>query len=72
MQTETVPFELSLEQIDSEADYVLLSSWRGILSEHCTLGEARMAYFKAASAEGLGAQLPSIYVRKETCWTPLN
>jgi hypothetical protein len=72
MQIETVPLELSLDQIDSDADYVLLTSWRGILSEHCTLGEARMAYFQAASRQQLGAQLPCIYVRREDSWAPLN
>jgi hypothetical protein len=63
---------MALDEIESEADYVLLSHWRQILSEHFTLGEARVAYFKAAASENLGAQLPVIFARQSDHWIPLQ
>ncbi|HVK59300.1 MAG TPA: hypothetical protein VM735_11000 [Candidatus Kapabacteria bacterium] len=64
--------QLALQEIDSDADYVVFSEKDGVLSEHYTAGEARMSYFKEASGSSLGAQLPRIYQREETHWVPLS
>lgn len=61
-----------LEQIDSEADFVLFSEERGLLSEHYTAGEARMAFFNQAARFSLGEHLPTIYQREEPYWVPLS
>jgi hypothetical protein len=68
MQAAVVP----LEEIESEADFVLYSGNDGLVSEHFTEGEARMAYYKQAAGKALGQQLPIIYERHETVWIPLN
>lgn len=64
--------QLALDQIESEADYVLFSEGRGLLSEHYTAGEARRSYFERASESSLGENLPRIYQREETHWVPLS
>ena len=64
--------QVALEEIESEADFVLFSEEHGILSEHYTVGEARMAYFKQAAGFSLGEQLPRIYQREEPYWVPLS
>lgn len=64
--------QVTLEEIDSDADFVLFSEAHGLLSEHCTVGEARMAYFQQASGFSLGEQLPRIYQREEFRWVPLS
>ena len=63
---------MPLGEIDSEADFVLFSGDQGILSEHCTESEARMAYYKEAARRALGQKLPVIYERQEPHWIPLN
>lgn len=63
---------LRLEDIESDADYVLYSSSEGVLSEHYTEGEARMAYFQEASRHNLGDHLPLIFERQENAWAPLH
>ena len=68
MPSLTIP----LDQIDSEADFVLFSGEHGILSEHCTEGEARLAFYKEAARHALGEQLPVIYERQEPHWVPLS
>lgn len=64
--------QLALDEIDSDADYVVFCENRGVLSEHYTAGEARMSYFKEASGFELGEHLPRIYQREETHWVPLS
>lgn len=59
---------LAIEQIDSDADFVLLSAWGEVLSEHCTAGEAQMAMFEEVSRQQLGGHLPAIYRRREPFW----
>jgi hypothetical protein len=66
------PAIMPLEEIDSEADFVLYSLEDGLVSEHFTEGEARMAFYKQAAIQTLGAQLPNIYERHESVWVPLN
>jgi hypothetical protein len=61
-----------LEQIDSDAEFVLFSEEHGLISEHCTVAEARMAYFKQAAQFSLGERLPRIYQRDEPDWVPLS
>jgi len=72
MQIDTGISGFDLEEIDSEADFVLLSAWQGVLSEHCTLGEARMAKYKEAGKKHLGEQLPVIYQRSGNSWVPVR
>lgn len=64
--------QLALEEIDSDADYVVFSESRGVLSEHYTAGEARMSFYKEASGFELGEHLPRIYQRDEDHWVPLS
>jgi hypothetical protein len=64
--------QIALERIESDADYVVFKEGRGVLSEHYTVGEARMSFFKEASDSGLGEQLPRIYQREETHWRSLS
>ncbi len=61
-----------LEQIESEADFILFSEAEGLISEHCTQGEARMAFFEEAGRHQLGDCLPRIYRRDEPHWVPLS
>ena len=62
------PDQIALEEIESDADYVVFKDGRGVLSEHYTVGEARMSFFQEASGSGLGDRLPRIYQREETHW----
>ena len=66
MQVETEI--LGVVRIESDADFVLFSGWHGVMSEHCTLGEARAAKYKQATNSGLGEQLPVIYQRQDEEW----
>ncbi|HTG45597.1 MAG TPA: hypothetical protein VK633_13825 [Verrucomicrobiae bacterium] len=63
---------ITLEKIDSDADFVLFSESEGLISEHYTQGEARMAFFQEAGRHELGDQLPQIYRRDEPNWVPLS
>lgn len=64
--------QIALEEISSDADFVLYCQRRGIMSEHCTAGEARMSFYEEAARFGLGEHLPRIYQREETHWAPLS
>ena len=44
--------QLALDRIESEADYVLFSEGRGLLSEHYTAGEARRSGLAAQGSRG--------------------
>jgi hypothetical protein len=66
------PAIMPLEEIDSEADFVLYSTDDGLVSEHFTEGEARIAFYKQAAIKALGTHLPIIYERQESVWVPLN
>jgi hypothetical protein len=68
MQTTIVP----IQEIESEADFVLYSSQNGVFSEHCTESEARMAFYKQVILQKLGEHLPIIYERQEPNWVPLK
>jgi len=61
-----------LEEIESDADFILFSESEGLISEHCTQGEARMAFFQEAGRHRLGECLPRIYKRDEPHWVPLS
>jgi hypothetical protein len=61
-----------LNEIESDADFVLFSESEGVISEHCTQGEARMAFFQEAGRHQLGECLPRIYRRDEPHWVPLS
>ncbi len=61
-----------LDQIESDADFVLFSESAGVISEHCTQGEASMAFFQEAGRHQLGECLPRIYRREEPHWVPLS
>ena len=64
---------LPLSEIESEADFILFSEADGVISEHCTQGEARLAFFEEAGRQGLGQCLPRIYRREEPDqWGPLS
>lgn len=63
---------LPIEEIESEADFVLCSETAGLLSEHYTAGEARMAFFEQASRYSLGEHLPVIYCRQDPFWIRLS
>ena len=63
----------SIEEIESEADFILFSEDRGLLSEHYTMCEARMAYYSQARSHSLGDHLPTIYRRDDDDhWVPLS
>lgn len=64
--------QLALREIDSDADFVVFSESRGILSEHYTAGEARISYYKEAARYKLGDHLPRIYQRGTDNWVPLS
>jgi hypothetical protein len=67
------PKTVRLEKIESDADFILFSESEGVISEHCTQGEARMAFFQEASRHTLGECLPRIYRREEPdSWVPLS
>src|SRR5690348_13559915 len=61
-----VPNALRLEEIETDADFILFSESEGVISEHCTQGEARMAFFQEANRHTLGQCLPRIYRREES------
>ena len=64
--------ELELGKIDSDADFVILSEEHGVVSEHCTVSEARMAYFQEVAKFSLGEHLPTIFCREDDHWVPLS
>ena len=64
--------QIALEEISSDADFVLYCQRRGVLSEHCTAGEARMSFYEEAARFGLGEHLPRIYQREDRHWAPLS
>ena len=64
--------EIALEEIESDADFILFSDEHGLISEHYTAGEARMAYFQEAAKFSLGEHLPHVYTRHDTHWAPLS
>jgi hypothetical protein len=66
------PDQIALNEIESDADYVVFKEGRGVLSEHYTVGEARMSFFQEASDSELGEHLPRIYQREETRWVSLS
>jgi hypothetical protein len=67
------PSTTRLEEIESDADFILFSESEGVISEHCTHGEARMAFFQEANRHTLGQCLPRIYRREEdNHWVPLS
>jgi hypothetical protein len=63
---------MPVNEVDSDADFILFSKSDGLISEHCTQGEARMAFFQEASRHGLGEYLPRIYRREDVEWVPLS
>ena len=63
---------LPIDEIDSDADFILVDEGSGLLSEHCTMGEARMAFYEQAGRHGLGEHLPLIYRREDSHWVPLS
>ena len=65
------PAIMPLEEIDSEADFVLFSADDGVVSEHFTESEARLAFYKQAAYKALGEQLAVVYERQESVWVPL-
>jgi hypothetical protein len=64
--------QFALDEIDSDADFIVFCESRGVLSEHCTAGEARMSFYQEASAFELGEHLPRIYQRGDDHWVPLS
>jgi len=64
--------EEMVDGIDSDADYILVSEQVGVLSEHCTIAEARMAYFQEATRLALGGTLPVIFQRAADSWMALG
>lgn len=72
MSSTMPPAAVPIEQIESEADYILYSADHGLLSEHFTESEARLAFYKEAASKKLGQQMPVIFERREPHWTPLT
>jgi hypothetical protein len=72
MQTEQLEPVLELQDVDSDADFVLFCVARGLLSEHCTMREAQMALADAMGTFSLGEHLPVIYRRHEPHWIALR
>ena len=64
--------QLELEEIESDADFIVFSTERGLLSEHYTVCEARLAFFSEARSFSLGDHLPTIYQRGDDHWVPLS
>jgi hypothetical protein len=64
--------QLALDEIESDADFIVFSRERGLLSEHCTICEARVAFFTEARSFSLGDHLPTIYQRGDDNWVPLS
>jgi hypothetical protein len=64
--------QLELEEIESDADFIVFSTERGLLSEHYTVCEARVAFFSEARSFSLGDHLPTIYQRGDDHWVPLS
>jgi hypothetical protein len=63
---------VNVTEVDTDADYILFSESDGLISEHCTQGEARMAFFEEAGRHRLGENLPRIYRREDLSWVPLS
>jgi hypothetical protein len=63
---------LPLNEVESDADFILFSEAEGLISEHCTQSEAKMAFFEEAGRHELGDYLPRIYRRDEPGWVPLS
>lgn len=61
-----------LDRVESDADFIIFSDKEGLISEHFTQGEARMAWFEEAERHQLGDWLPRIYRRDEMSWVPLS
>ena len=64
--------QLALGEIESDADFIVFSEKHGLLSEHYTVCEARVAFFGAARLFSLGDHLPTIYQRGDDHWVPLS
>jgi hypothetical protein len=65
--------QLALEEIESDADFIVFSEKRGLLSEHYSAGEARMSFYSEARSFSLGDHLPTIYRRDDDDhWVPLS
>ena len=64
--------QLALREIETDADFIVFSEKRGLLSEHYTVCEARMAFFSEARSFSLGDHLPTIYQRGDDHWVPLS
>ena len=64
--------ELELGEIDSDADFVIMSEAHGVVSEHYTVSEARMAYYREVAKFSLGEHLPTIFCRGDDHWVPLS
>ena len=64
--------QLALEEIESDADFIVFCEERGVLSEHYSVGEARMAFYSEARSFSLGDYLPTIYRRGDDHWVPLS
>jgi hypothetical protein len=64
--------QLALKEIESDADFIVFSEKRGLLSEHYSACEARMAFFSEARSFSLGDHLPKIYQRGDDHWVPLS
>ena len=64
--------QLALGEIESDADFIVFSTERGLLSEHYTVCEARVAFFSEARSFSLGDHLPTIYQRGDDHWVPLS
>lgn len=71
MQTIVEETRIRIEDLESDADFVLCSEGHDLISEHCTVGEAKMAFFQEAARHRLGEHLPVIYRREELYWVPL-
>ncbi len=63
---------VALEEIESDADFIVFSEERGLLSEHYSVGEARAAFYSEARSFSLGDHLPTIYRRGDDHWVALS
>jgi hypothetical protein len=64
--------QLALDDIETDADFIVFSEDRGLLSEHYSVCEARMAFYSQARSFSLGDHLPTIYQRGDDHWQPLS
>ena len=69
---QTLTGRLGLAEIESDADFVVFSEERGLLSEHYRNGEDRIAFYIEARSFSLGDHLPTIYRRNDDHWVPLS